>query len=303
MKSWILSSFLFGMGLIRLFSAEDARHALVLQTDFGTKDGAVSAMRGVAFGIDSRLPIFDLSHENTPYDIWEASYRLNQAASFWPSGTVFVSVVDPGVGTDRKGVVVKAQSGHFFVGPDNGSWTLIAESLGIAGVRVIDEMKHRRPGSEQSHTFHGRDVFVYVGAELAAGKTRFEDVGPILDRDIIRIPYEHARVENAVAAGTIPYLDFQYGNVWTNIDEATWTKLQPKIGDRYRVRIAEAGRDVFSGEIPYVRTFGDVPTGTPLLYLNSLMNVSFALNQGSFVRAHRIGYGAGWTVRIEKAAP
>jgi len=275
-------------------------HALVLQTDFGTKDGAVAAMRGVAFGIDPTLPIFDLSHENTPYDIWEAAYRLNQTASFWPSGTVFVSVIDPGVGTERRSVVLKTKSGHFFVGPDNGSWTLIAESLGVEAVRVIDETKHRRPGSEKSYTFHGRDVYVFVGAQLAAGAIPFEDVGPEWKGEIVRIAYEHARVESGAIVGAIPYLDFQYGNVWTNIDEATFAKLEPKIGDRFRVRVAEAGREVFTEELPYVHTFGDVPNHASLLYLNSLMNVSFALNQGNFAQAHQVGYGGAWSVRIEK---
>lgn len=287
--AWLASAALFA-----------GKHALVLQTDFGTKDGAVAAMRGVAFGIDSTLPIFDLSHENTPYDIWEAAYRLNQTAAFWPSGTVFVSVIDPGVGTERKAVVLKTKSGHFFVGPDNGSWTLVAESLGVDAVRIIDETKHRRPGSEKSYTFHGRDVFAYVGAELASGATSFADVGPELAGEIVRIPYEHARAEGKGATGAIPYLDFQYGNVWTNIDEATFAQLKPQFGDRFRVRIAEGGREVLTAELPYARTFGDVPNGAPLLYLNSLMNVSFALNQGNFAQTHHVGYGGAWSVRIEK---
>src|SRR5688500_4168414 len=134
-----------------------AEHALVLHTDFGLKDGAVGAMRGVAATVSLRIPIHDLSHENTPFDIWEAAYRLKQAAPYWPAGTAFVSVVDPGVGTDRKAVVLKPKSGHYFVGPDNGAFTLIAEDLGIEAVRVIDESKHRRRGSERSYTFHGRE--------------------------------------------------------------------------------------------------------------------------------------------------
>src|SRR5215217_2093429 len=126
-----------------------AEHALVLQTDFGLKDGAVAAMRGVAVGVSPRIAIHDLSHENTPFNIWEAAYRLKQAAPYWPEGTVFVSVVDPGVGTERKSIVLKTKSGHIFVGPDNGSFTLIAEELGIAAVRQIDETKNRRRGSEK----------------------------------------------------------------------------------------------------------------------------------------------------------
>ncbi|MDB6168035.1 MAG: acetolactate synthase, partial [Verrucomicrobia bacterium] len=129
-----------------------AASPLVLQTDFGQKDGAVAAMKGVAVGVSPQIPIYDLSHENTPYDIWEGAYRLKQTAPFWPAGTVFVSVVDPGVGTERKAVVLKTKTGQFFVGPDNGTWTLVAEDLGIEAVREIDEARHRRPGSELSHT-------------------------------------------------------------------------------------------------------------------------------------------------------
>ncbi|MGC4071890.1 MAG: S-adenosyl-l-methionine hydroxide adenosyltransferase family protein [Nibricoccus sp.] len=278
-------------------------HALVLQTDFGTKDGAVAAMRGVAFGVSSKLPVFDLSHENTPYDIWAAAYRLNQTAQFWPSGTVFVSVVDPGVGTARKSVVLKTKSGHFFVGPDNGSWTLIAESLGVDALREIDETKNRRAGSERSYTFHGRDVYAFVGARLAAGVIAFDEVGPLLEPKVVALAYEKARLEGAVLIGTIPALDYQYGNVWTNIDEALFARLSPKYDDVFRVTIAKDGREVFRGEIPYARTFGDVKEGQPLLYLNSLMNIALALNMGDFAKAHDIHSGAAWSVRIEKLKP
>jgi S-adenosylmethionine hydrolase len=280
-----------------------ADHILVLQTDFGLKDGAVAAMRGVAVGVDSRIAIHDLSHENTPFGIWEAAYRLKQAAPFWPEGTVFVSVIDPGVGTERKSIVLQTKSGHFFVSPDNGTLTLVAEELGIAAVRQIDETKHRRKGSERSYTFHGRDVFVFVGARLAAGVVKFDDVGPLLEPRVVTLAYEHPRREGRTLVGTIPYLDFQYGNVWTNLDEPFFAQLAPKVGDRFRVTIARDKTPVFTGELPYARTFGDVPEGTPLLYLNSLMNVSFALNQGDFAKKHGIAFGAEWSVRVEKVTP
>lgn len=280
-----------------------AEQALVLQTDFGTKDGAVAAMRGIAVGVSPRLSIYDLSHENTPFDIWEAAYRLKQAAPFWPTGTVFVSVIDPGVGTARKSVVLRTKSGHLFVGPDNGSWTLIAEELGVAAVREIDETKNRRAGSERSYTFHGRDVYAYVGARLAAGVIKFEEVGPELPARVVALDYERPRLDAGALVGTIPYLDFQYGNVWTNLDEALFAKLSPAAGDRFRVTIAKGGRTVYAGEMPYARTFGDVPEGAPLLYLNSLMNVSFALNQGNFAKQHSVACGADWSVRVEKIKP
>lgn len=283
--------------------ARAADHPLVLQTDFGLKDGAVAAMRGVAVGVDPRISIHDLSHENTPFDIWEAAYRLKQAAPFWPAGTVFVSVIDPGVGTERKSIVLQTKSGHFFVTPDNGTLTLIAEELGIAAVRAIDETKNRRAGSDRSYTFHGRDIFAYVGARLAAGVIPFEGVGPLLEPKVVMLPYERPRLDGAALIGTVPALDFQYGNVWTNLDEALFAKLAPKVGDRFRVTLARAGKPVFAGEIPYARTFGDVPEGAPLLYLNSLMNVSFALNLGDFAKKHGISAGADWSVRVEKLKP
>jgi S-adenosylmethionine hydrolase len=276
-------------------------HALVLQTDFGTRDGAVAAMRGVAVSVSRSLPIFDLSHDNTPFDIWEAAYRLNQSAAFWPAGTVFVSVVDPGVGTERRSVVMEAKSGHYFVGPDNGSWTLVAESLGVRAVRQIDEQKNRRAGSDRSYTFHGRDIFAYVGARLAAGQIAFEDVGPALEPRVVVLPHERPREEKGVLVGSIPYLDFRFGNVWTDLGEELFLRVKPQIGERFKVTISQDARVVFSGEVPYVRTFGDVREGQPLLYLNSLMNVAIALNQGDFAKTHGIGYGGAWSVRVERA--
>jgi S-adenosylmethionine hydrolase len=179
--------------------------------------------------------------------------------------------------------------------------TLVAEELGIAAVREIDETKNRRRGSERSHTFHGRDVYVYVGARLAAGAIAFEDVGPLRPPAVVTLAYERPRREGGALVGTIPFLDFQFGNVWTNLDESLFAQLEPKVGERFRVTIARGRQAVFSGEMPYARTFGDVPEGEPLLYLNSLMNVALALNQGDFAKKHGIASGANWSVRIERA--
>lgn len=281
-----------------------AEHALVLQTDFGLKDGAVAAMRGIAVGVSARLPVHDLSHENTPFDIWEGAYRLKQAAPFWPEGTVFVSVIDPGVGTERTSIVLKSRSGHLFVGPNNGTFTLVAEDLGIAEIRIIDETKNRRPGSERSYTFHGRDIFAYAGARLAAGVIRFEEVGPLLPAGkFVVVAHERARLEGGALIGAVPALDFRFGNVWTNLGEELFARLAPEPGQRYRVTIMRAGQTIFAGEMPYAKTFGDVAEGEPLLYLNSLMNVSFALNMGDFAGKHGVGSGAAWSVRVEKARP
>ncbi len=294
-------SLLFALATTTAAFAAD--HALVFQTDFGTKDGAVSIMKGVAVGVDPHLPIFDLSHENTPYNIWEAAYRLKQTAYVWPAGTVFISVVDPGVGTARSSIVLQTKSGHFFVGPDNGTWTFVAEDLGIAAVRRIDETVNRRPGSEKSYTFHGRDVYALTGARLASGKITFEQVGPLLEPKVVSLPYEHAGRTDNVLRGTIPTIDFQYGNVWTNIPDSLFDELKPRFGDKFSVTIFHDGKEAYHGVMPYVRTFGEVPKGEALLYLNELLDVAFALNMGSFTAKHGLSSGGGWSVRVERAAP
>ncbi len=120
-----------------------SQHALVLQSDFGLDDGAVNAMYGVAYSVDSSLRIFDLTHNIPVFHIWEASYRLLQSVSYWPEGTVFVSVVDPGVGSERRSVAVRTSSDQYIITPDNGTLTHISRQNGIVEVRYLDEAQNR----------------------------------------------------------------------------------------------------------------------------------------------------------------
>ena len=274
---------------------------VVFQSDFGVKDGAVSEMKGVAMGVSTELKLFDLTHEIPAYNIWEAAYRLQQTVPYWPAGTVFVSVVDPGVGTSRKSVVLLTRTGQYIVTPDNGTLTLIAESQGIAAIREIDETVNRRQDSKKSYTFHGRDVYAYTAARLAAGVIGFEQVGPLLPRqEVVAIPYQHAVMEGTVIRGTIPVLDVQYGNVWTNIPGELFQRLGVSIGAMVAVRVLHGGQVVYQGEMPYTETFGAVAVGKPLAYLNSLLQLSFALNQGNFAAANGISSGGDWTVEVRK---
>lgn len=273
---------------------------LVFQTDFGLKDGAVSAMKGVAVGVSPQLALYDLTHEIPPYNIWEAAYRLYQTAPYWPAGTVFVSVVDPGVGSERKSVLVKTRSGHFFVGPDNGQFTLIAESMGIAAVYEIDEAINRRKDSKASYTFHGRDVYAYTGARLAAGIIKETGVGKKLPNEVLRIPYQKPVYKDGQIRGNIPILDIQYGNIWTNIDTTAFNQLGVKPGELIKVTILHNDESVYTGTMPYVSTFSAVAEGQPLAYLNSLLQLSFALNMDSFAEKNKIGSGPDWTVIISK---
>ncbi len=273
---------------------------VVFQSDFGLKDGAVSAMKGVAMAVDSSLKLFDLTHEIPAYNIWEAAYRLEQTVPYWPAGTVFVSVVDPGVGTDRKSVVLKTKAGHFIVTPDNGTLTLIAASEGIAAIREIDEAVNRRKGSEKSYTFHGRDVYAYTAARLAAGTINFEQVGKELPNEVVHIPFQKAVIENKTIKGTIAILDIQYGNIWTNISADIFKQLDVKAGDKLQVVIYQNKIKKYEGTMPYAETFGAVAKGKPLLYLNSLLQVSFALNMGNFSAVYKVYSGNEWTVEVKK---
>lgn len=275
--------------------------ALVLQSDFGNKDAAVSSMKGVAVGVSADIDIYDLSHEIPVFNIWEASLRLMQTAPYWPSGTVFVSVVDPGVGTERLSVVLKTKTGHYFVSPDNGSLTAVAEDMGIAAVREIDEAVNRLKNSEMSYTFHGRDVYAYTGARLAAGVISFEQVGRELPAEVLSIPYQKASFDKGIVSGNIPILDIQYGNIWTNIDRDVFLRLGPNPGDDIDVRITQGDKLIFQETMPYFRSFGAVATGETLLYLNSLNDVSLAINQGSFADQFGIQSGADWNIFLSRS--
>jgi hypothetical protein len=276
-----------------------ARSPLVLLTDFGTQDGAVSAMKGVASSVSQDLLISDLSHDNP--DIFTGAYRLYQAEEFWPQGTVFVAVIDPGVGTERLSVVLKTRTGRYFVAPNNGLLTLVAERDGIDELRQIDEKVNRRPGSEQSHTFHGRDVFGYTGARLAAGVISFQQVGPKLAASaLVSIAYRKPERVGDTVTGIIPVLDIQFGNVWTNIPKDLFDQLHVQLGQPVRVRISHHGEPVADTVAPYQRTFGEVPAGQPLVYINSLLNVAVALNQGNFAAAHKVESGVDWLVEVSK---
>jgi S-adenosylmethionine hydrolase len=204
------------------------------------------------------------------------------------------------VGSERKSVVLRTKTGHYFVGPDNGQFTLVAQSLGVAEVREINEALNRRKNSQASYTFHGRDVYAYTGARLAAGIINYAMVGNTLPAKVISIDYQKAVMENTTIRGNIPILDIQYGNVWTNIDGNLFKKLGVNFGEELHVEIYHGTEKVFEGAMPYEPTFSNVQVGKPLCYLNSLLNVSFALNQGNFSETNKVFSGPDWQVTIRK---
>ncbi|MFF2446521.1 S-adenosyl-l-methionine hydroxide adenosyltransferase family protein [Neobacillus sp. NPDC058068] len=274
---------------------------LVLQTDFGTSDGAVSAMYGVAISVNPAIRIFDLTHDIPQYHIWEGSYRLYQTVSYWPEGTVFVSVVDPGVGSERRSIVAKTALNQYIITPDNGTLTHIKNSIGIVEVRIIDESVNRLPRSGESYTFHGRDVYAYTGARLASNLITFEEVGPEVPvESVIELPKAEPRISHHILTGNIDILDIRFGNLWTNIDRVLFKDLSAEYGDSFEVTIENDTRQVYKNIMTYGRTFADIHLGEPLLYVNSLDKIGVAINQGSFAKAYHIETGAAWKISIRK---
>ncbi|HEM6089314.1 TPA: S-adenosyl-l-methionine hydroxide adenosyltransferase family protein [Streptococcus suis] len=277
-----------------------SNNLLVLQSDFGLVDGAVSAMIGVALQESRDLVVHNLTHDITPYNIFEGSYRLFQTVEYWPEGTTFVSVVDPGVGSKRKSVVALTEQNHYIVTPDNGTLSFIKKHVGIKAVREISEVANRRANTEHSYTFHGRDVYAYTGAKLASGHISFEEVGPELDvASIVEIPTVPTEIGQDFVKGAIDILDVRFGSLWTSITREEFYTLHPQFEDRFEVTIYNNDMLVYQNQVTYGKSFADVRIGQPLLYINSLYRVGLVINQGSFAKAYNVGVGQNWHIEIK----
>lgn len=275
---------------------------LVLQSDFGLGDGAVSAMYGVAYTVSEDIEINNLTHDIPPYDIWVASYRLYQTVKYWPKDTVFVSVVDPGVGSDRRSIACLTKSGHYIITPDNGSLSHINYYESIEKVIAIDEVVSRLPHSEESHTFHGRDVYAYNGARLASKQVEFEDLGQSISLNSIeKLDITEAIESESELSGSIDVLDIRFGSLWTNIPLSYLKNANISHGDELIVKIYHKEKRVYQNIIKFVRSFADVNVGEPLVYVNSLVNIGVAVNQDSFSDLYHIGTGNDWTIKLSKA--
>ncbi|MBR4162388.1 MAG: S-adenosyl-l-methionine hydroxide adenosyltransferase family protein [Solobacterium sp.] len=279
----------------------DVNGLLVLQSDFGLVDGAVAAMMGVALSVDENLKIYNLTHEIPPFDTFEASYRLLQAVPYWPKGTVFVSVIDPGVGSSRGSLVAKTSRGQYIVTPDNGSLSHVARVLGFEEVRTISETIGRRENTGHSHTFHGRDIYSYTGALLASGKVSFEEIGNPVDMEkIILLEDMYPVIEGDRITGMIETLDVRFGSLWTNISITDFEKLNIQPGEPVDVSIYNDKIRLYHSFVAYGLTFADVEIGEPLVYLNSMDHIGIAINQGNFARAYNIGTRKPWRVVLQK---
>jgi S-adenosylmethionine hydrolase len=263
-------------------AATNVRPTIVFMTDFGVVDDSVAICKGVMYSIAPELRIVDISHQVTPFSILDGARFLYGATPYYPAGTVFVVVIDPGVGSTRKAVIVKSKRGQYFVLPDNGLMTLVQDRDGIEAAREITN-RDWMIGAALSSTFHGRDIFSPVGAHLARGED-WKQAGPELDvNQLVRLNLTPSKLDGRGLSGTVIATDGPYGNLVTNISGEDFLKLGYGRGQSVSITI---GRTEMN--IPFVRTFSDVPLEKPLLYIDSRGHLGLAVNQGSFASAYAI---------------
>jgi S-adenosylmethionine hydrolase len=268
--------------LSTLAGAQAAKYppTIVFMTDFGVVDDSVAICRGVMYSIMPGVRIVDLTHQVTPFSILDGARFLYGATPYYPAGTVFVVVVDPGVGSTRKAVVAKSKRGQYFVLPDNGLLTLVEQRDGIGGVREITNTDWMI-GTKLSSTFHGRDIFSPVGAHVARGDD-WTKVGPEMPvASLVRLELKAAQLDDRGVTAEVIATDGPFGNLVTNLDAEDFLKLGYQRGQEVAVKIGDKEM-----KIKFVRTFSDVALGQPLLYIDSRGHLGLALNQGSFTAVY-----------------
>lgn len=260
-------------------------------------------MYGVVKSVDRELEIFDGTHEIPKYDIWSASYRLYQSMTFWPAGTIFVSVVDPGVGTPRRACAAKTTEGYYVISPDNGSLTHTKAWQGIVEVREIDPSVNRLKGknTEGTSVFHGRDLFGYCAARLASGIISYEQVGPVYDiNEIVTLPIMEPVLKDGMVQGIFEISDPNFGNLWTNIPLSMFDQAGFVYGDHLKLVIKHQEQVVFNDRVLFHKSFGFAKKGEAIVYNNELMKVSLAVSQGSFSEHYHMDFGPDWVVQFQK---
>lgn len=286
-RQFLLITAAMAAGLPALARAEGPPTRLIgFMTDFDTRDDAVAICKAVMDGVAPGVRIIDITHTVEPYNIAEAARFLAGTAPYFPKDAVFVVVVDPGVGSTRKAIIAKSKVGQYFVVPDNGVLTLVADRDGIEAAREITNVTWMI-GAKRSSTFHGRDIFSPAGAHLARGDD-WTTAGPELDLGkLVRLDIHTAALTDKGIEAEVIGLDGPYGNLVLNLPAETFAKLGYAIGDTVPVTLA--GKDY---AFPFEHTFSDVPEGKPLFYIDSRGRLSVAVNQGNFAEVFKVGEGA-----------
>lgn len=261
---------------------------IVMQSDFGNDSGLVSCMHGVCKSIDRELEIYDITHDLPAFDIRSASATLQYVVPCWPSGTVFVSVVDPGVGTSRKASVAKLKNGSYIVTPDNGTLTYLDAMIGIESIREIDEATNRRNETRDVSVFHGRDLFSYCAAKLASHLITFDEVGseyPVAE--ILKHPIHQAAVTPGRVEAQITGFD-PFGSAELSVSNAEFLGANFSHGEHLQITITTDSQVVFESSVLYEKSFGFVPLGAEIIFNDLASFVTLGCNQDSFANKHHI---------------
>lgn len=276
--------------------------SIVWQTDFSLDWPFVSTMKGVVKMVDPTLECVDSCHTIEQFNVLEASQQLQYIEPFWPKGTIFVSVVDPGVGTERKASVALLKDGNIVITPDNGTLTHLYYSVGIDKIMEIDE-SIRYQGTESVSVFHGRDIFAYVAALIASGKLSFDEVGKEYSADEIVLldhSYLQADVKDENIEGIVSNVSDPFGSIVFNILTDDFNRVGYKEGDMVHITLSNKEGIYFDEDVLYEKSFGFVSIGSPIVFNSSSNYISIGLNQGNFKNKYQVKAGMEYKVFIKK---
>jgi S-adenosyl-L-methionine hydrolase (adenosine-forming) len=292
----MMRNFSFFVLLITFFCFElfsqnktEINKPIALITDYGTKDFYVGALKGSILKINPNARIIDITHEIKSFDIREGMFTTLLATQEFPAGTIFITIVDPGVGTFRRPILLETSDGKIFIGPDNGLLTMVMDKFGVKKVIEITNKDYfRKDGVSKS--FHGRDIFGPVAAYVSAGAS-VESCGKEV-RDYIRIPIQNPKIKENKISGEVIFID-KYGNIQFNIGAYSLTGLNINLGDNVRIKIGNK-----SIECAYVTTYGDMEKGKFVLFESSTYFLELAVNENSAEKHFNAKLGD--SVEIEK---
>lgn len=266
------------------------RKTIALMTDFGLRDSFVASMKGVILSICPDVNIVDLSHEVDSFDVMHGALLLSSSAKFFPDGTIFVGVVDPGVGTERRGIVVETRR-HVAVGPDNGLFSLLIENEGIVGVYEIRDKSLLI--DLPFETFHGLTVFAPVAAHIANG-TPPSSVGPKID-DYVKMSLPRPQVCGSKISSIVLHID-RFGNIITGIPMETLRRMNMKQGAKLKLRAKNK-----TVEATLEKSYGYVPAGSFVFVIDSYGFLELAVNQGDAAKS--LGLKRGDPIEIALSSP
>ncbi|MEM1157115.1 MAG: SAM-dependent chlorinase/fluorinase [Verrucomicrobiota bacterium] len=243
---------------------------IALITDFGDADAYVPQMKGAIYSIYPGAQLVDLTHRLNSFNLFEASYLIQKSTNTLPSNAVICAVIDPGVGSGRKGIALRTASGRTYVGPDNGIFTHVIRQQGIAGAVILDNPKYYyRP--EPSATFHGRDIFGPVAAHLASG-VELEKIGTP-HTELVQLKLQLPVKMGNKINGQIIHID-HYGNVITNIQRSD-------LPDNFENKLIKIILNKRTLTLPVVSTYAEAPDKRLFALFNSDNELEFAIKQNS----------------------